>query len=331
MSRFEKLSRLDEFVPRALVAGLEKCSRPIIARPLALMVGMTWLVMLCAVKIRLLHADVLTSDIAYYENMLYNTGFSFSPRSFDFLFTWYDLLTYGSPTYLTEHFSPTLAVLAPGYWLFPNPLFLTVMGPLCSTMAGWGLYRLTRRWFELNEAPPMLGLLPVFFQAVYLFNYSNISAVIDTMYGFHQDDMIAPLLVWTVVCATETRWRTAFVLFVLFLGVKENLPILTAPGLVACFLFNRIMPRKKAAIGLLLCAFFFTLCVLFEFRTHNRHVNIIYQFLDYDAVMEAIGRSGRWTVITPLWPALLTPFFALPALGRLVSAAHRRYHGARLA
>ncbi len=314
MPRFEKLHRMDEAVTRPLVTALEKCSRPAVVCVVSGTVGLTWLVLLCVVKIRIMRMGALTSDIAYYENMLYNTGYSFSKRSFDFLYTWYDLLTHGSPTYLTEHFSPTLALLAPGYWLFPNPLYLTVMQPLLSTLAGWGLYRLSRRVLERNNAPPMLGLLPVFFQAAYLFNYSNISAITDTLYGFHQDSMIAPLLVWTLVCVFEERWRIALMLFVLFLGVKENLPIITAPGLGLCFIFNRIVPRKKAALGLLLCAGFFACCYYFEFRTHNRHVSIIHRFFDLDYVMDAMIRRVKWTIIYPLWPALLTPFFALPAL-----------------
>lgn len=314
MNRFASFHRRLETAVAPLVAVVEKCSRPRIALASALMVSLVWLTLILVVKIRMIGTGVLTSDMPYYENMLYNTGFSLSHGSFDVLFTWHDAMSYNSPTFLTEHFSPTFALVAPGYWLIPHPIFLSVLQPLLIAIAGWGLYRLTQRLLVKAGISPAFGLLPVLFLTVYLFNYSNISATIDTIYGFHHDSLIPPLIAWMVVCAVELRWRAAFWLFVLFLGMKENLPIIATSALGLCFLFNHLVPRKRAALGLLLCGVFFAGCLLFEFRTHNRHVGIVYQFLDGDAIAVAMNRTEKWEILNRLWPALLTPVFAAPAL-----------------
>lgn len=283
----------------------------------ALAVGLAWLVPMMVIKVHLLGTGVLTGDLPYYENMLYNTGFSRGRNSFDVLYSWHDLMYYSSPTFLTEHFSPTFALLGPVFQLYPHPVFLCVLQPLLIVIAGWGLYRLTRGLLNAHEAPLLFGLLPVLVQAAYLFNYSNMSATIDTIYGFHHDSLIPPLTIWGLVCAFEARWRTALLLFVLFLGMKENLPIIIVPLLGMGLTFNLVVPRKKAALGLILCAMFFVGCYWFEFRTHNRHVGIVYKFSDGDEIEYAWQRLAKWTILRNYWPALLAPMFALPALADL--------------
>ena len=288
-----------------------------IARFLALTVGLIWLVIMIVIKVRQIDAGTLTSDIAYYENMLYNTGWSFSNGSFYFLYSAHDVMAHGSYTFLNEHFSPTFALLAPAYWLFPHPLLLSVLQPVLILVAGGGLYRLTQRLLDINGISQAFGLLPVLITATYLFNYSNVSATVDVMYGFHHDSLIPPLLVWTMVCVVEARWRSALILFVLFLGVKENLPIISAAGLLFCLASNWIVPRKKALIGLALCAVFFAGCYWMEFRTHNRHVGIVHRFFDLEIMDQVLDRPFKWPIVNNYWLGILAPPLALPALADL--------------
>jgi hypothetical protein len=317
MGLFVKLSRRLATGGAAFAALVESASRPGAARMGAFLVSIAWFVPTVVIKVHLIGTGVLTADIPYYENMLYNTGYSPSRGSFDVLYTWHDILSYGSTTFLTEHFSPTFALLGPIFQLYPHPIFLCVLQPLLLVIAGWGFHRLTRGLLTAHQAPPLFGLLPVMVQATYLCNYSNVSATIDTIYGFHHDSLILPLLIWGLVCVFEARWHTALVLFVLFLGMKENLPIIITPLLGLGLIFNLIVPRKKAALGLILCAAFFGGCYLFEFQTHNRHVSIIHKFFDGKEVYYAWLRLYKWTILRNYWLGFLAPMFALPALADL--------------
>jgi uncharacterized membrane protein len=130
----------------------------------------------------------------------------------------YGVLAHGSTTFLTEHFSPTFGLLAPAYRLLPFPELLAVLQPVFILTAGAGLYRLTQRLVAAHGLSPGYGLLPALVLTAYLFNYSNVAATVDVLYGFHHDSMIPPLLVWTVVCVVEARWRAVLVLFILFQG-----------------------------------------------------------------------------------------------------------------
>jgi hypothetical protein len=268
----------------------------------------------------LFFSGTLTSDIAYYQNMLYNTGWSFSNGSFYFLYSQHDVQLWRSYTFLTEHFSPTLALLAPAYRLFPTPVMLSVCQPLAILAAGWGLFRLTGRLLADRGLSPGFGLFPPLILAAYLFNYSNVSATVDVLYGFHHDSLIPPLLIWAVVGVVEARWRVAAVLFGLCLGLKENLPIISSAGLLVCIVRNGPVPRKGAILGLLICALYFAGCYWMEFRTANRHVAIIHQFLEIDwEHLYVLGdrKVVLWSLVDNYWPGLLMPAFALPALADL--------------
>lgn len=318
--RQSAMGRLINFLRRvdagaaAGLSWLKPVSQPATARILALAAGAVWLSYMIVLKVHLVGTGTLTSDIAYYGNMLYNTGWRFANGSFYFLYSMYGVLAHGSTTFLTEHFSPTFGLLAPAYRLLPFPELLAVLQPVFILTAGAGLYRLTQRLVAAHGLSPGYGLLPALVLTAYLFNYSNVAATVDVLYGFHHDSMIPPLLVWTVVCVVEARWRAVLVLFILFLGMKENLPIITFAGLAFCFAFNWVVPRKKAAIGLLLCGLFFAGCYWMEFRTHNRHVGILNHFFDSDLVYQAMDRTTKWTIVRNFWPALFAPPFALPAL-----------------
>jgi len=317
MGQVLKLYRRIDAASAWILALLGRFSHLTVARILALFTGLAWLIVMVVIKIHLIDTGTLTSDIAYYQNMLYNTGWSVSKGSFYFLFSVHDVMAHGSYTFLNEHFSPTLALLSPVFRVFPYPWLLSVLQPGFLLVAAWGLFRLTQRLLDVNGAAPGFGLLPALVAATYLFNYSNVSATVDVMYGFHHDSLIPPLLVWAIVGVAEGRWRLALVLFVLFLGLKENLPIISASGLGFCLVTNCVVPRKKALIGLALCGAFFAGCYWMEFRTHNRHVGIIYRFFNPEIIDQVLDRPFKWPIVTNFWPGLLAPPFALPALADL--------------
>ncbi len=308
--------RIDAALGRRL-GWLERWSARLGSPAAALAVSLAWAIPIAAVKIVLLRNFIQTSDIAYYENMLYNTGPDLSAKTFHFLYAYRDVIYFHSRTFLTEHFSPTFGLLAPFYQLFHGPLFLVLLQPFLIAVAGLGIYRLGRLLMAKKGISPVFGLAPLLFQIVCLFNYSNVSATIDTIYGFHHDSLIPPLIAWLLVCVLEARWKIAALLFVLLLGMKENLPIIFSASCAYCFVFNGMVPRKKAALGVLACLLFFAFCYLFEFRTHNRHVALLYQFGNSENIYAALDRLGDWQLLGYFLPAILAPALALPALGEL--------------
>ena len=277
----------------------------------ALAISAVWIVPMAIVKLRLLNHFILTSDIATYETILHNTGFDFSDRSFLFL------NSYNSDTFLTEHFAPTFALVSPLQWLIPHPIFLVILQPLLIALAGVGIWKVSRLVLERYGAPQSARWLPLLFQVVYLFNYSTISATADTIYGFHHDSLIPPLMVWALACVLQSRWRLSAVLLVLLLGVKENIPIILAAFFAACLPLQWLMPRRAALTGIVACAIFFGGCYLFEFNSNNVHVNLVFQYLDRSKLTEAWGWLPAWSGFRFFWPGLLAIPFALPAVGEL--------------
>jgi uncharacterized membrane protein len=276
----------------------------------AALLAVIWIIPMILIKLRLLDAFILTSDIAYYGNMLYNTGLDLQDRTFRILYTTHDVLRFSSTSFLTEHFSPTFALLAPLFQLLPNPLFLTVAQPILIAVAGMGLFRLTQVVIKRYDAPEAANVFPLTFLVMYLVNASNVPTTADSIYGFHHDSLIPPLMAWGLVFALQARWRLALITLLLLLGVKENLPIVISAFFFACLPFGWLVPRKKAAIGIILCMVFFAGCYWFQFRTENRHVGIVYRFFDLDSIFAALGMIDRWPLVLHLWPA----WFALPIL-----------------
>jgi hypothetical protein len=294
-------------------AWAERWAR-VAARPaVAAWIAVIWLVPMLVLKLRLLDRFGLTSDIAYYANMLHNTGYDRGDGAFRFLYTTYDVLRFMSGTFLTEHFSPTFALLAPLQWLLPHPLLLTILQPVLIAVAGLGLFRLTTQVGQRFGAPPLAAVLPAVVLTTYLFNASNLTATADSIYGFHHDSLIPPLIIWGLRWALAGRWKLATTAFLLLLGVKENMPIVLGAFMAACLPFGWLLPRRRAALGLVLCILFFAGCLWFQFRNANRHVSIVYQFLDPEAIDGALQRLGRWDLVLHLWPAWLALPFALPA------------------
>jgi uncharacterized membrane protein len=181
-----------------------------------LLVG--YLAALLIVKLAYRSKSLLTSDIALYMNMLWNTDFSGG-----FLRSEWLRDSHRSASFLAEHFSPTLVLLAPFYQLAPSSVTLLVIQSLSPVIAALILYRAGCK--VLND-----HWLSALCASVFLFHPSTLFAAVDRFYGFHHDCLLPPLLALAFSAVIDRRLWLYVSSIVLVLGVKENMVFV---GLVA--------------------------------------------------------------------------------------------------
>lgn len=142
---------------------------------------------------------------------------------------------------LGDHFHPILALLAPFYWLWPDPrvLNLVMIGLLLATVAP--VYLFTRR--RLGHVPALLtsGVLLLFWPFQSLVNWD-----------FHEIVLAVPLVAW-IIFALDTRrfWWVVF-LSIPLLGVREDMGA-TVLGIGVVLVLKRQWGRGilLSAIGLI--------------------------------------------------------------------------------
>jgi uncharacterized membrane protein len=118
-----------------------------------------------------------------------------------------------------DHASFILVLLIPFYWIFPEPQGLLVVQAIALALGAIPVFLLGRTvlrnaWFALLPAlayllAPALGWL----------NLEN----------FHPDSLEVPLLLFALYFMTQARWRPYFVMVILLLTVKEDVPLVLIP------------------------------------------------------------------------------------------------------
>jgi uncharacterized membrane protein len=315
----------------------------LLLRILAFLVSSYWFCRIMAIKFKLLSGFVLTSDIAYYGNMLYNTGWG------QLLYTDFGVFRLGSTTFLTEHFAPTLVLLAPLYKLLPRPETLLVLQAGSIALSGFLLnligvelikcngqidHAAVKESFGTSSGKAIHGqftqfffgiyrnfncslliswVLPLILQILFLWNAATIDATVDDCYGFHQDSLIPLLLFLTVFFVLRSKFRIAFACFLLLIGTKENLPVL---GVIICVygmiltLGGRGASRQRCLIWIYACLIMFAGSYYFQHLTGNRHVAILSKFFIANAWIDAARHIREWQGLAVFLPTI----FCFPAL-----------------
>ncbi len=225
--------------------------------------------MVCSILLYLryeaLKNGFMHGDIATYLNYLWNTNFWDQILYSDQLY-----FNYGYPTFLVEHFAPTLLLMAPLYQWFPSPVFLIVVTSTVPVVSTFFIYRISQ---EILRAPWLSVLISI----AYLLHPVTLVASYDLGGGFHHDCLIPPLVFATVyffltyrqkkisshshnllqfLCTSVYVSSRLFLCFFLLLGIKENLPVIAA---VACTLLviKDKHTRIESLAGVGLCLLFF--------------------------------------------------------------------------
>lgn len=147
-------------------------------------------------------------------------------------------------SYMTFHFSPLHLLLAPAYAVFPSPFTLLSLEALAVVAASVPLYKIART-SRLSRATSTLVALaylnnPLLWRAFF--------------FDFHIEPF-APLLIFsTVLAVLRKKWRWFYVLFLLTLGIKEEMPLVLLGVAAFVLWFDRSAWRHAAAAGVLALA-----------------------------------------------------------------------------
>ncbi len=232
-----------------------------------------WVAIIGYLKYDLYRKGILTSDMALYPNILWNTNLHGSIMYNKMLFDWY-----GYTTALNEHAYFTLLLLIPIYRLLPHPLTLVFIQTLVVGASAFIIYLFAKQFLNSSK----LALVAA---AAFLLHPSLVAATIDNVYGFHHDSLMIPLVLGIAYFFYKQKFVPFFVLLVLLFGLKENMPL---AGLVlgGVLLFSK--ERRRLGWGVLAVVAFFLVIDFFvlPFLTGARN----HHSLD---VLETI-RSATW-------------------------------------
>lgn len=120
------------------------------------------------------------------------------------------------PSYLGDHASPALLLLAPAYAVWPSPVTLLLLQVLAIALTTLPLYAIGRRWLSHQ---PWLALIP---PLMYLLNPFVHYA---TLFEFEFFIFAAPLMLGAVWAWQTNRWRLFLLLFILALLVREDVAL----------------------------------------------------------------------------------------------------------
>ena len=188
-------------------------------------VFLAWGAYMIYFKFRLHYYGLATDDLFNYLNALHNTNFwdkwLFTAR--------YEGLR-RLPSLLFNHWQPTFLILYPVAKLAGAEGLLVVqaLAPL------WAAVFLLKICEHIGLAP----FERLFVIVICLFHPNLMAAIMDSMYGFHGTTLLlyfgAPMA-WAAITG---RWKTAVVLFVFFLNVRENAALYVAGAAVGALIFG---------------------------------------------------------------------------------------------
>lgn len=209
-----------------------------------------------------------------------------------------------------DHFSPTVLVLVPFYYLYDSPVWLILFQAAVMTLAAPVLYLTARRYFKDGTVPALLSIM-------YLLNpyFSKI-----VLYDFHIECLF-PLGYFTAFYFySRHKIKTAALILALLPLIKEDF---TVPVIATGFFFLFSKPTRKAGVAVMAAGFFwifFTLKVWFpliiqmEYWHYGRYAvignNAGETLNNFYAILSRVLTANAFKVmISTLLPFALLPFF----------------------
>ncbi|MBF0171350.1 MAG: DUF2079 domain-containing protein [Nitrospinae bacterium] len=180
-----------------------------------------FIVIVFYIKYTLYIKGYVTSDIAYYANMLWNTNFYNKLLYSDYI---YQLHPYKLKTFFYDHFTPTYILLVPLYKLFPSPITLLVIKTVLPVFTAFLIINCFFYTYN-NTNNNNIKWIASLFAIAYLYHPINILATIDTIYGFHFECLIPFFVILTMYFFIQKRFIPYIISYILLLGIRESIPI----------------------------------------------------------------------------------------------------------
>jgi uncharacterized membrane protein len=165
-----------------------------------LMAGLWWL--LGVLRYQGLHTSLI--DTGTFTNVLWNTVHG---KIMGTAISW--------STHFTQHFSPSLILVALLYAPWQNPEWLIGLTALCVASGGPAVFYLARK---LDATPGSALILSV------LWLFSNLVRM-PLLADFHETLLAAPVLLWVGYFAVAKKPVPALLLALVALGFKEDMPV----------------------------------------------------------------------------------------------------------
>lgn len=136
---------------------------------------------------------------------------------------------------LADHFNPSLSLLAPIYWIKDDVRMLLLAQVLIFTTSGYPIYKLAK-----------ISLKKIYLSLTVLFTYYFFWGIqLALVFDFHEITIVTSLLSWLFYLAEIKKWKTFFLITLIFLGLKEDTSIIMAS--LGVFI---ILTYKNLKIGL---------------------------------------------------------------------------------
>jgi len=124
---------------------------------------------------------------------------------------------------LADHFSPSLVLLSPLFWLWDDVRFLLIFQAFWLAFSAWPIFLLAKKKLSFWPGLAMSALYLSFFGFQHAINFD-----------FHASVIAAGLAAWLLYFWEKNHWLVFSLLAVFFIGFKENLALsLVALGLVS--------------------------------------------------------------------------------------------------
>lgn len=147
-----------------------------------------------------------TTDLGYYDNIFFQSIHG-KPLGCSFIRAGY----HGS-----AHFDPILVLLSPLYLIYPHPELLLVLQSVWLGSGVIPIYLFTKHKLNSELCGVALAFMYVVHPALHGMN----------MYEFHSLSLLAPLFVWLLYCLETERITAYWLLVVLVLLCREDVPLM---------------------------------------------------------------------------------------------------------
>jgi uncharacterized membrane protein len=211
------------------------------------------------------------------------------------------------PNLLGDHFDPTLALLAPLYWICPHVEAILVAQAILLTLPVFPVFLFTQK---------RLGRLPAFCFAISYAMLWELQA--EAQFDFHELTLAVPAAAFAIYFADEEKWGPFFASVLFMVLCKEDLCLVAIfMGLILVLTGKRVQGMVLAVAALAL--FLFEIKVLMPYLGGRPYDHWRYSQLGADPV-RALGTClahplkvlailfSNWTKTTTV-ACLFLPFF----------------------
>ncbi len=204
---------------------------------------------------------------------------------------------------LLNHFSPSLALFAPIYWIWSDPKALLI---LQAVMMGASAIPLNKIGKKLGLPVYLRAVLTVSYLLFYGYQYSINFDVHSIVYG-------TVLIPWFILALENKQYRRAAIFMAIILGMKESFPVMTFS--IGVIYFLRGQKKVGAIVAAASLAYMFTvLKILFpimenltneyyRFRSSNPTTiqDIVLNLFNTPEKREVWSLSSLWFALIPLF------------------------------